>query len=474
MPDSVRLFCVVLLAVLTAACAPFAPETRSALSLPASYAVPPSVGESAVARGGENGWWRSFGNSELDALIREALGGNFDVRTAGARLLQLEAEARKSGAELWPSLTGSAGADHTRRSTMAGRDAPRQETASDSVSLGAAVSYELDLWGRVRSAREADLFRVAAGAEDVRTAAMTVAASVAEAWVRLVSAREEIRLVESQIETNRVLLEVLTLRFANALGTGLDVLQQQEVYAASLAELPPLRAEESVRMTQLAILLGTVPGSGPDVSTTVLPALPPAPAAGIPAELLEQRPDIRSAWYTLMAADWAVSTARADRLPALTLTAEAAYSGQPGVLFSNWLTSLAAGLTAPIFDGGRRAAEVDRTLAVAEEQVQHYGKTVATAVGEVQDALNNEVRQREYVDRLAEQLRYATFARDEAQQGYLNGRDDFLRFITEHKNVQTLERRLLQQTAALLGYRIELHRALGGDLGVEAPAPGAG
>jgi len=396
--------------------------------------------------------------------VQTALGDNFDVRTARARLLQLEATARKSGADLWPSLTGNAGAGHTRRSVMTGTDAPRVETASDSLSLGGAVSYELDLWGRVRSLREADSLRAEAGREDVRTAAMTVAASVTDAWIRLITAREEIRLVESQVETNRVLLESLSIRFTNALGTGLDVLQQQEVHAASLAELPLIRAEESAQKTRMAILLGKTPGTEPSVRTEALPELPPAPSSGLPAELLEQRPDIRSAWLTLAASDWSVSAASADRLPKLTLSAEAAYNGQPNVLFSNWVTSLAAGLTAPLFDGGRRAAEVERTRAVVEEHIQQYAKTVATAVGEVQDALVAEARQREYVERLTEQLRFALLARDEAQQGYVNGRDDFLRFITEHKNVQALERRVLQQQAALLRYRVELHRALGGTL----------
>ena len=460
MPPYVIYFLFCLLVVICTACAPYAPALREPLSVPGAYVSAPS-GTNSVHDNKEN-WWTSFGSAELDVLVAEALYDNFDVRTAHARLLQREAVARKSGADVWPSLTGTAGAGHTRRSVQAGQGAERMESGSDAVNLGLAVSYEADLWGRVRSVREAETLRAAAGSEDIRTARMTVAASVAGTWLRLVTAREEIRLLESQIDTNRVLLEALTLRFANALSVGLDVLQQQEIYAASLAELPLLQAEESALLTQLTILLGKVPGQGLFVAASTLPELPPAPSAGIPAELLEQRPDIRSAWLSLAAADWDVSAARADRLPRLTLTAEAAYSGQPSVLFSNWLSSLAAGLTAPLFDGGRRTAEVDRTLAVAEEQVQQYGKIVATAVGEVQDALINEEKQREHVERLTEQLRYAVVARGEAHQGYLNGRDDFLRFITEHKNVQSLERRLVRQQAALFDSRIALHRALGG------------
>lgn len=427
--------------------------------LPAAYAdaaPAPTVNNSR--------WWTRFGSAELDALIATALGGNFDVGTARARLVQLEATARKSGAELFPAVSGDAGAGHTRRSTQSSQDAPRFDTAQDQLSLGVAMSYELDLWGRVRALREADVLRAAAGREDVRTAAITVAASVADVWVQLVALRDEQRLIERQIATNRILLEALALRFANALSTGLDVLQQQEVYTASQGDLPLIQAAASARLTQLAILLGKAPGTQPPVASDNMPTVPPLPGAGLPAALLGSRPDVRAAWLRLSAADWAVGAARADRLPRLSLTAQAEYAGQPSVLFNNWLTSLVAGLTGPLFDGGRRAAEVDRTRAVAEEMVQTYGKTVAIAVGEVQDALTNEARQRDYVDRLAEQLRYAEAARAEAHQSYLNGRDSFLRFITEHKNVQSLERRLIQQRAALLQYRIALHRALGGDI----------
>jgi outer membrane protein TolC len=173
---------------------------------------------------------------------------------------------------------------------------------------------------------------------------------------------------------------------------------------------------------------------------------------------------VRAAWLRLSAADWAVGAGQADRLPRLTLSADAAYSGQPGLLFANWLTSLVAGLTAPLFDGGRRADEVERLRAVAQEAAQAYAKVVATAVGEVQDALVNEMRRNEHFGRLTEQLSGARASRAEARVGYLNGRDDFLRFLTSHKNVQSLERRLVQQHAALLRCRIALHRALGGDV----------
>jgi len=479
--------CLVVCAVFLQACAVFAPDARTPYeALPKEYVSghqdsvdllrhkrttialeKSSDSLDPVGTPTTQAWWTRFDNTELDTLVEMALGGSFDVLSARARLMQFEAIARKSGAELWPSLTGTAGADYFRNSVQASSRAPRLYDSSDRFALGAGVSYELDLWGRVYSLRESDVLRVIAGQEDVRSAAMTVAALTAETWLRLVSTRAETRLVESQVETNRIVLRSLVLRFRNALSTGLDVLQQQETLAASLAELPLLAAAESRLKTQLAILLGKAPGTEPEIITMDLPLLPSLPALGVPADLLEQRPDVRSAWYVLMAADWAVSAGEADRLPKITLAAEASYSGESAVVFSNWLTNLSAGLTAPLFDGGRRAAEVERLRGLVEENVQAYGKIVATAVGEVRDALINEVRQGEYLLRLNDQFRYASLARDEAREGYLNGRDDFLSFILEHKSAQSLERLVLSQRVELLRYRVALHRALGGDISLQ-------
>ena len=443
-----------LLVCLLSACSPLAAgDSRPDMPLPARYAEAPA--STGLAESGA--WWKTFRNTELDTLIATALEGSFDIKTAWARLRQAEAVARKAGADVYPAL------DLANTSAARQRRGGNTVSETDTVSLGLAASYEIDLWGRIAATRDAERFRTQASHADLESAFMTVAASVADTWIALVGAQAELAVLDRQIETNAMLTQTLALRFANAMSSGLDVLQQQELLVAAQAERPSLEMEIQTLHTKLAVLLGLMPGNEPKSTTTELPALPPLPAPGLPADLLVARPDIRAAWERLSASRRDVGAAQASRLPAVRLSASGTFSGENSGLFSNWLLNLAAGLSAPLFDGGKLSAETDRMRAIVDEQVQTYGKTVADALKEAEDALSNETRQQARLLKLQEQLRYAEVAREESRTSYFGGRDTFLRYITQLQSVQKQERNVIREQATLLRYRIALHRALGGD-----------
>jgi NodT family efflux transporter outer membrane factor (OMF) lipoprotein len=438
------------------ACAPFKPVPRpdgSALTPPA-FSLEPKTGKTIFT----DRWWEEFQSPELNDLINRALSDNFDLRRAWARLDQARATARKSGADLMPSLTGSADGSETRYRTEGG---PTMQ--SGDYSLGLSASYEVDLWGRIRASRESDLLTVAATREDLNTAAITLAGEISTAWVNLLSNRARQSLIRSQLKTNQTTLELLELRFDNSLSSAVDVLQQRTTVAQTRASLPPLEAEEQVLLHKLAILTGQPATSVPQITRSTLPEPIPLPAAGIPADLLAKRPDIRSAALTLKAADWEVSAAKANRMPALRLTGSAEYSGDEiNLLFTNWAANLAAGLTGPIFDGNRRRAEEERTLAVAREKLAAYEETVYTALQEVEDGLINERKQREYIAASEVQLAAAREALSAAREQYRNGMVDYLTVLSNLLSVQSLEQNLITRRAALLNYRISLYRSLGG------------
>ena len=450
-----RLLILLFLLPLTA-CAPFKPAPRpdgSALT-PPSF----SLETEAEERISTDRWWEEFKSPELNDLISRALSKNFDIRQAWARLEQARAAARKSGADLLPSLSGSAGGSETRYRNEGG---PAMQ--SGDYSLGLSASYELDLWGRIRAARESDLLTMAATREDLNTAAITLAGEISTAWVNLLSNRTRQSLIKSQLTTNRTTLELLELRFDNSLSTAVDVLQQRTTVAQTKASLPPLEAEEQVLLHKLAILTGQPATSVPQITRSTLPEPIPLPATGIPADLLVKRPDIRSAGLSLKAADWEISAAQADRMPALSLTGTAEYSGDEiNLLFTNWAANLAGSLTGPIFDGNRRKAEVDRTLAVAREKLAAYEETVYTALQEVEDGLINERKQREYIAASEVQLATAQKALRAAREQYLNGVENYLTVLSNLLSVQSLEQNLIIRRAELLNYRIELYRSLGG------------
>ncbi|MEN8753352.1 MAG: TolC family protein, partial [Desulfobacterales bacterium] len=281
--------------------------------------------------------------------------------------------------------------------------------------------------------------------------------------VNIIAQRMQKRLLEHQLQTNLTFLELIELRFHMAMVSALDVYQQKQVVEDIKAEIPLVEAREQLLRHELALLLGKLPKTMLNISREELPKPIEIPATGLPADLLSSRPDLRAAGMRLWAADWQVAAARADRLPAISLTAQARYGeADADVLFDNWLLSLAGNLTAPIFDGKRRAAEVDRSLAVVDEKLSAYRQTVLTAIKEVEDALVNESKQREHINGLEKVTATARKALKEAGNRYRKGLTDYLPVLTQLLTVQGLERNLIQQQANLLGVRISLYRALGG------------
>lgn len=439
-----------------ASCSPFKPVQRSSPQgdLPRLYSLYTGPMEPDLE------WWQNFESPELDRLVNQALSDSFSLKEAWARLRQTEALARIVGADLYPDLSGTAGALVARQRSDGGSGGT--DTLED-YSLGLVSTYEVDLWGRIRSEREAALIQISASREELHAAAVTLSAEVINRWLRIVSQRLQLNLLARQLETNLLFLELIELRFRKAMVSALDVYQQKQVVENVRAEIPLAEEEEQLLHHELAVLLGKPPGAALDISQNDLPALTDLPATGLPADLLANRPDVRSAGSRLKAADWQVAAARADRLPSISLTVRAIYGqGDLDVLFDNWLLSLAGNLTAPILDGGRRAAEVDRSVAVADENLWTYRRTVLTAVKEVEDALVSETKQRAHIDALEQVYDAARRGLEEAIQRYRNGLSDYLPVLTQLLTTQNLERDLIRQRALLLLDRVSLYRALGG------------
>jgi NodT family efflux transporter outer membrane factor (OMF) lipoprotein len=271
------------------------------------------------------------------------------------------------------------------------------------------------------------------------------------------------RLLEHQLQVNRTYLELIELRFRMSMVSALDVYQQKQIVEDIRAEIPLVEAEEQVLRHELALLLGKSPQTELNIVRVGLPEPVEIPATGLPADLLSSRPDLRRAGMRLQAAEWQVAAARANRLPAISLTAGAQYGrGDMDVLFDNWLLSLAGNLTAPIFDGNRRAAEVDRRQAIVDENLSAYRQAVLTAIKEVENALVNESKQREHIRGLQRVEVAARKALEEAGVRYRNGLTDYLPVLTQLLAVQRLERDLIRQRANLFNARVSLYRALGG------------
>lgn len=415
-------------------------------------------------------WWRAFGDARLDELMERALAGNLDLLTAWDRLSQAEALARRAGAELEPSLTANAEARRTRTKTeLAGTN------SATTITLGLVAGYEVDLWGRVRATRDAAALAAAASRHDVDATALILSAQVAATWYRILDQRGQLALLDEQLKVNKEYLDLMEFRFARPAAERkvslVDLLQQRQLVEATRAERHRAESALAVLEHQLALLLGEPPAVAAAGEGAGLPELPPLPEAGVPADLLRQRPDVRAAELRLEGANRDVAAAVADRLPRLSLTARAeAWGDDARGLFDNWLASIAANLSAPLLDGGRRVAEVDARRATAAERFHAYRRAILIALREAEDALVQERQQRRFLASLDEQVGLAAKAAEQARERYISAGEDYLRVLTAIQALQRLERDRLAARRQLIEFRIALHQALGGTWDLRRPA----
>ncbi len=437
---------------LLSSCAIFAPDERTELNngLPEQFTL---YGNEASDV--ENRWWESFQSLELNLLVEEALTNSPTIQQAWARLAQAEAIAVKAGAARYPSLGYDAKVSGARNSNM--------DHTIENASLGLNASYEVDLWGRIKSQTEAAAFDRDASREQLKTAAITLASQTALGWTGIMAQRLQTELIHRQLESNKTSLELIELRFRKSLATALDVYQQRQAVAGTESRIPLAELREELLFNGLAALLGRADFKTLEIPDEPLPTLSNLPGIGIPADVLANRPDVRQAGLSLQSADWTVSAARADRLPAIRLTAAANYGNNNTIdLFDDWFANLAASVTGPIFDGGRRKAEVARARAVVDERLATYRATVVNAIKEVEDALVSEQKQREYIIALDRNLELSRNSYKEAVNRYRNGLIEYLPVLVELVSLQNLERDRVEAQYNLLRYRINLYRALGG------------
>ena len=458
------------LVCLAAACSPHTVNNNPAPPLDVPGAYRSSGGEATGPLPGR--WWTTFNDEDLDRLVDATLSDNFDLAASWARLAQAEAMADSAGAPRWPRLDASleVSRSHFNFPTPVGPQSQTQSGATGSL----AAQYELDIWAKLSSGVKAAALDREAALDSVHALAMTLTAEVTEAWLDLVRARARLSLLEGQLETNQTFLELVKLRFAQGQSSAVDVNQQRQQVLASRAQLALSAAERQLLVHRLSVLVGKPPGLITGGERQQLPPLAILPGAGVPSELLKHRPDVRAARRRVEAADYRIGVAVADRYPSLRLSGRVGSEPNERNQWAlNPVWSLAASLLQPIIDGGRRAAEVDRTRAVLAEMVSNYGQALLTAMLEVENALVQERQQRDHIEHVSAQVEVAAITLREARNRYGQGLSDFLSVLTALRSQQQTELNLLDAQRQLLSYRVQLCRALGGTWTVDLRPPAA-
>ncbi len=419
------------------------------------------------SRGGEalpEKWWQSFHDPQLDALVEQAINDNFTIRSAWDRLTQAEQIAIKTGASLYPSVYYQTGAGRIRQE-VGDVTAYRSD-----YSASLTVSYEVDLWGRIKSSQQAAVLDAEAARENVNTAAITLSAAIAKTWYQLAEAKEKSRVIYRQYETNTKVLKVIKLQFRQGQIGAADVFRQQQLAESSRGQ--HIQNEERVMLLQhqLSVLIGKAPMAWWADESIELVELNAMPAVDVPAVVIQRRPDVLSAYKAVQAADSRVAAAIADQYPAISLSSSVETSaGKVQNLFDDWQANLAANLAGPLLDAGLRKAEVERTKAVMSEMLNNYSQSVLEALQEVEDAVKQEYYQRKYVENLQKQLALAHQVYDRTRQRYIKGQIDYIRVLESLISQQTLEQRELAARRLLVEHRIDLCRAIAGSWPLQRP-----
>jgi len=403
------------------------------------------------------GWLDDFQDPRLEGVVAEALENNQDLQTAAAQLEVARQAAIRAGAGMYPFV--SLGAGGSSSGDFEGGDS----RSSSGVSLD--VSWEVDLWGRIRAGKASAASDFQAAQADYAFARLSLAAQTAKAWFLAIENRLQVELSQQNVELYERAVSLVQARYNAGIVSELDLHLAKFQLASGERALRDNRASFEQAMRSLEVLLGRYPDAEMALVDDLATVPPPIPA-GIPAEILERRPDLVAAERQVAAAFYTIQVAQAARLPSLSLTGSAgtASSDLRDVLnLPNAFWSLGAGLFAPLFAGGELKANVEAANAQQQAALHRYVQVVLGAFGEVENTLANE----EYLEQSEGFIRAAVLEAEGAVRQaviqYEFGVIAYANVITIQDRYVAAQRQLVAVRNSRLANRINLYLGLGVD-----------
>jgi len=460
MTRSVSFFTLVLLALTGCAVGPN--YKRPPVTVPDGYrGLAPDAGQQTTASLADEKWWEVFQDQQLQALIRESLTQNYDVRIAAARVLQAQAALGITRADQFPTISGGVSTSNQRLPQT--QATPPIEFSPTAVNL--SLFWELDFWGKFRRATEAARANLLATEWGQRAVMSSLISNVASSYFQLLELDLEMEISRRTLGSRRESLHLVEVREKGGTGSLLDVRQSEQLVYTAAASIPDLERRIEQEENFISILLGKNPGpitrGRPLIENQISPTVP----AGLPSSLLDRRPDVQANEQFLVAANARIGVAKAAYFPQITLTAVAGYQS---TALSNLFTGPAGfwnfggQLAQPIFAGGRIRSGVRLTEAQKQEAVLTYQQTIQQAFREVSDSLvayrkNQEFRgQQELLTGSAQDAtRLANVRYNGGVTSYLEVLDSDTRYF--NAEIALAQARLNERLAL-----VQLYNALGG------------
>jgi multidrug efflux system outer membrane protein len=439
-----------------------APATdESAAISPAQQPTTSKPTTAATASLGDEKWWEVFQDTELQGLIRSALKNNYDVRIAATRVLQAQAQLGITRADQLPTLSAG-GAINSQQSPKIG-PIPSYELTQGQVTASAA--WNLDFWGKYRRATEAARATLLANEWAQKQVIATLVASLATDYFQLRQLDLELEIAKRTLSSRRDSLQLTQTLEQHGISSLLDVRQSEQLVYTAGTQVPDLERQVGQLENAISILLGNNPGDVPrGLKLTEQPHLPEVPA-GVPSALLERRADIREAEANLIAANAEIGVARAAYFPQISLTGSAGFES-PALtnLFTGpaGLWNMTAGITQPIFEGGRLKNNVRFAKAQHEQLLLTYQQTIQGAFRDVSNALIAYQKNREFRIQQQQLFESAQDAAHLSEVRFKAGTTDYLEVLTNETNSFSAELGLAQAQGNELVALVQVYQALGG------------
>jgi NodT family efflux transporter outer membrane factor (OMF) lipoprotein len=409
-------------------------------------------------------WWRLYDNQQLDELEKQLIAGNPTLAVALADYAQAKALTDQARAGLFPTLGVNGSTERARESVHAPLISNATPRYYDDNTLGGSVSYELDLWGQIRNEVAAAKANAAASAADLENARLSLIAQLVNDYIQLRSLDRDSKILVETVEAYTRALELTEQRHGAGIAPGLDVSQAQTQLDAARAQAAQTLAERALMEHAIAALLGVSASTfsiKPQIVDIALPQIP----SGVPATLLERRPDIAAAQRRMMAANANIGVARAAYFPTITLGATGGFESTG---YSNWLSApssfwaIGPNALLSVFDGGLRRAQVAQARAEFDASAASYRSTVVTAFQQVEDSL---ATLNHYHDASAEEKAAVDAAQrtlNFAMALYRQGATDYLTVVTSQTALLQTQLQALNFDTLQLSASVNLILALGG------------
>jgi len=441
-----------------------------------SYVAAPEATSAASTRLPPDDWWRDFADPVTVSLIVEALANNTDLKAAAARVLEAEAILKGAKGARYPQVDYNLTGQRNKFSFVlpqVGRVGIYSTTFQHQVS----VSYQLDLFGRLKRTQQAAWAKVLAAEADRTTLVDTLIAQVIRLRAQISALEHQLAIDRSTLDSWAQTADLVEARYRAGVVDAGDLYLVRENRAAAAAAIPPIERSLAATRHALDVLVGRRPGTGGELPDTLpkVPALDPVPV-GLPVSLLDRRPDLVAARMRFSAATAQVGAALAALYPDLTLTASGGIVSDDlsHLLDSSGLIySALVNLMAPIFHGGQLRAQVEASRARAEAAAAQYAGDVLNALREVEDALTADATLQDQLHAARQRVEAATNAEELARWRYNEGTGILLDLLEADRAKQVSQLALTITQASLWDNRVGLYLALGGNWEpVETPTAG--